>query len=98
MPRKRSWKKALAAKQSHAKMDATDSKADVGHVPIDGSSLVPTSVPLVVRGLIPTTITSVSAGVSHVPKPVTAVAGHILATVSKATIIQNSRQMWAMSQ
>jgi hypothetical protein len=41
MPRKRSWKKALAAKQSHAKMDATDSKAGVGHVPIDGSGLVP---------------------------------------------------------
>ena len=73
-------------------MDATDSKADVGHVPIDGSGLVPTSVPLVVRGLVPTTMTFVSAGVGHVPTPVTAVAGHVLATVSNATIIQTSSE------
>ena len=88
MPRKKSWKKVLAAKQSHPKMDATDSKADAGHVPIDDNDLVPTSVPLVVRGLVPTTMTSVSAGVGYVPTPVTAVAGYVLATVSNATIIQ----------
>ena len=64
----------------------------MGHVPIDGSGLVPTSVPLVVQGLVPTTMTFVSAGVGHVPTPVTAVAGHVLATVSNATIIQTSSE------
>ena len=67
-------------------------QADVGHVPIYGSGLVPTSVPLVVLGLVPTTMTFVSAGVGHVPTPVTAVAGHVLATVSNATIIQTSSE------
>ena len=37
-------------------------------------------------------MTFVSAGVGHVPTPVTAVAGHVPATVSNATIIQTSSE------
>ena len=82
MPRKRSWKKAVAAKTAKQKNTDKNLKADVGLVPSDGSG--PTSVPQVVEGLVPTTMTSVSAGVGLVPTPVTAGLGLVSVTASNA--------------
>ena len=90
MPRKGNWRKSLAAKESRKNTKDKNMKADVGLVPTDGSGLVPTSVPLVVDGLVPTTMTSVSAGVGLVPTPVTAVAGLVPSPASTTVFTTRS--------
>jgi hypothetical protein len=75
-------------------------------VPTYGSGLVPASVPLVVEGLVPTAMTSVSAGVGLVPTPVTAALGLVpgtapetlLATRSESVLVKSMLHFFSLQQ